>query len=312
MIRKIRKLHSSTLTYFIAVAEEGSFRAAARKIRIASSAVNRHILLLEEELGFTLFERQGRTLKLSAAGQILFDHCQGTVRSFEDALEDLDALRDVRSGLVRISASESFAAEIVPKICVEFSQAFPGIRLQVAVAESGAVISSIADDMCDVGFAFGKVNIANLRAVSCHDLPIGAVVGPDHPLASHDSVTLAECRDYPIVTPDENLSFGRRLNELSNLESRHKIAGIVGSSPRLMAGIARLNKHIAFQTRIGITDEIDRGALVFVPISDASLKPDTCMILASRRSEGRFASERFCDFSRDAISALLDGRPKPA
>src|SRR5262245_9869958 len=104
--RKLRRLHSAAFDYFIAVATEGSFRGAARGLRVAPSAINRQILLLEEELGCPLFERRGRELRLSSAGEIVLRHCKATVRSFEDAVEDLDALRDLRRGVVRVAASE--------------------------------------------------------------------------------------------------------------------------------------------------------------------------------------------------------------
>jgi DNA-binding transcriptional LysR family regulator len=312
MNRKLRKLHSSAFTYFMSVAAEGSFRGAARKLRIASSAVNRHVLLLEDELGFALFERHGRALALSRAGEVLFKHCKATVQSFEAAIEELDALRELRSGIVRVAASESFAAEIVPQICAQFADAYPGIRIHVTVADSAAVIELIEKDECDVGFAFGRITSKAIRTITTVSLPIGAVVGPGHPFARKQGVRIAECFKYPIVLPDTKLSFRQRLDEVTDMFSTAGAAGVEASSPRLMVGIARLDRHVAFQTKIGIMGDLAGKSLVFLPLTDKRLKPDSCTILASSRNKERFAAKTFGEFSKGALAKILPAQSTQA
>jgi DNA-binding transcriptional LysR family regulator len=305
MGRKIRKLHSATFNYFLAVAAEGSFRGAARRLRIASSAINRHILLLEAELGFTLFERHGRTLKLSNAGEILLHHCTATIRSFEDAAEELDALRDIRSGTVRIAASESFATDIVPAICAVFSDTYPGIRIHITVGDSTSVIASVENEQSDVGFAFGALGSRNIRTVAEFALPIGAIVGPEHPLARRNSVSIEECFAYPVVIPDTKLSFRRQLDKVTGLFAAHAGGGVEASSARLMIGIARSSRYVVFQTKLGIPTDLARGSLVFLPLTDTALKPDQCTVITSSRSEGRFAAERFCEVAIETMEKLM-------
>jgi DNA-binding transcriptional LysR family regulator len=298
-------LHSSAFLYFMSVATEGSFRGAARKLRIASSAVHRHVLLLEEEFGFPLFERHGRSVTLSTAGEIVLRHCKATVHNFEHAVAELDSLRNLRSGVVRVAASESFAAEIVPQICASFADAYPGIRIHVTVVDSDSVIASIESGDNEVGFAFGTLVHKRVSILSTIDLPIGAIVGPKHPLAGKKSVTVEECFSYPIVLPDHKLSFRKRLDEVTDLFATAKPAGVEASSPRLMIGIARLNRHIAFQTRLGIHGDLIRKSLVFLPLTDKRLKPDNCMIIASHTAKERFAANAFCDFATSTLKAML-------
>jgi DNA-binding transcriptional LysR family regulator len=302
--RKLRRLHSSSFVYFMAVAAEGSFRGGARKLNTASSAVNRHILLLERELGLSLFDRHNRSLTLSRAGEIVLAHCKGTVRSFDDALEALDALKDLHSGIVRVAASESFAVEIVPAICSRFSGEYPKVSVQVEVAGSDAVLDMIEKDVCDVGFAFGQINSSKLRIVSKADLEIGAIVGAGHPLFRRKTISVRECLSHPIVIPKTGLSFRDRLEKVTRHFSDAEQGGVVASSPRLMMAIARMGKHVAFQTRIGIADDVARGVLAFIPLNDKGLKPDRCAIVASKLAVGRFAAERFCEFAKVAMAGL--------
>jgi DNA-binding transcriptional LysR family regulator len=302
--KKLRKLHSSALTYFVSVANEGSFRGAARKLHVASSAVNRHVLLLEQELGFALFDRRGHNLQLTDAGQVVLRHCIGTMRGFDDALEQLDALRNVRSGVVRVAASESFAAEIVPEMCAEFSEAHPNVRIDVTVSASDQVLAAVAQDECDVGFAFG-VRGGDAREVASFELPVGAIVGPKHPLAARKAVSLRECSAYPLVIPDQKLSFRRCLDEVSDTFRDGRKGGIEASSPRLMLGIARMNHHVAFQTKVGLARDLRNGTICFLRLTDRGLKSDRVVIVASPKSEGRFAAQEFSAFAAHALKSRL-------
>src|SRR5262245_54531678 len=98
---------ASSYRYFGAVAEAGSIRGASRSLGIAPSAVSRQIALLEDEMGAKLFERNGRSLKLSAAGELLVHGLLDIDRAHENILANLDALRGLRSGKVRIATVES-------------------------------------------------------------------------------------------------------------------------------------------------------------------------------------------------------------
>ncbi len=297
MSRKMRRLHSSTLEYFLAVVDTGSFRGAAKKLRIAPSAVNRHILLLEQELGFELFERTPAKLNLSDAGEIVRRHCNETLLSFERTTEALDMLRGIRTGTVRIGASESFAAEFIPRLISKFSQQYPTIELRISEASSNQIIKMIEADELDVGFAFGAETPRRFNIAASIDLPIGAVVGMLHPLADRLSISIAECFNYQLVFPAANLSFRRQLDAVSDLFSAKTTAAIEASSPRLMVGMARLHHHIAFLTPLGMKNDLSHGDLVFIPLEDSGLKPDRCSLLTSFSSAERFAANRFVELA---------------
>lgn len=297
MLRQVRRLHSSALEYFLAVTEAGSFRAAARKLRIAPSAVNRHVLLLEEELGFELFERTPKQLKLSKAGELLRKHCIDTLRSFERTSEALNALRDLHTGVVRVGASESFAAEFVPYLCAKFSKEYPGVEIKVSVASSSRIIDLIDRDELDIGFAFGGDELRQGTIAARFALPIGAVVGGKHPLAKRKSVSIADCARHQMIFPTGELSFRRRLDEVSDLFSANRAAGIEASSPRMMIGIARLNHHVTFMTPLGLKADLDRRDLVFIPLEDDALEPDRCVLLTSFDAAERFAATRFAELA---------------
>ena len=92
------------LLYVDAIARAGSVRKAAERLNVAASAVNRQLLDLERELGVELFERLPRGMRATAAGETLLAHIRRQRRDFEATRQQLEALRGLRRGRVRIAA----------------------------------------------------------------------------------------------------------------------------------------------------------------------------------------------------------------
>jgi len=86
-------LHGRMLRYLDVVARVGTIRKAAAQLHIASSAINRQIIALEEELGEPLFERMPRRMRLTAAGEVLIQHVRETLRAHEQTMQQIEAMK---------------------------------------------------------------------------------------------------------------------------------------------------------------------------------------------------------------------------
>jgi DNA-binding transcriptional LysR family regulator len=95
-------LHSKLLRYLDEVARSGSIRAAAQRLNVASSAVNKQILMIEEQLGVKLFERLPRGLRLTAAGELMVAHIRQTMNNYRNVEADIRDLQGLRSGEVTL------------------------------------------------------------------------------------------------------------------------------------------------------------------------------------------------------------------
>src|SRR5271169_4579654 len=100
-------MHATVLKYFIEVARCGSVRKASENLFVASSAVNRQILNLEDELGTELFDRMPGGMRLNLAGERLLKHVQSTLHDFQVMRTELDALKGERSGHVKLASMDS-------------------------------------------------------------------------------------------------------------------------------------------------------------------------------------------------------------
>lgn len=287
--------------YFMAVAELGSVRAASRDLNVAASAISRQLILLETALGNRLFDRSGRGLKLAPAGEILLRGLRRAAQGHENTLDELAALRRLTRGLLRIATVESVSASVLPDMLEHFMRSYPGIQVAVTVAGSEAVTQLVREHQAELGFTFNPSSLDGLEALASRDLDLGAIMAPDHPLASAKKLSLADCAAHPLAWPSPGLSLRAILDSIP--AARKLRPAVECNSLRLMASLARRGSCIAFQTVIGIERELANGTLVFVPLSDKRLPVDRLRIVARAGAGARPTVEAFLEIVQHYLRA---------
>ena len=112
--RRHRLPHSAALHHADAVARYGSIREAARHLNISSSAVTRQVAMLEETLGFQLFERASDGMRPTYAGELIVEHFRNTLHDLGRTIGRIEASRGTRRGLITISTTDSLATSVLP------------------------------------------------------------------------------------------------------------------------------------------------------------------------------------------------------
>ncbi len=298
-----RNLYSPAMRYFLAAAEAGSIRAASRELNVASSAVNRQILWLEEALGLQLFDRVGRRIRLSQAGELLLAHVRRTFSDFEGTVAELDALKGLRRGTVSIASVESVSEKLLPAVISSFRKSFPGIHVNVSVSSSQEAARKVETAEADVGFTFDPPENSALTVAFQQELVIGALMRPDHPLAKAENLDLEECLKFPVALPAEGLSLRTRLDMVRNRITGVSRTYVEANSLRLMRALAREDGVIGFQTMIGCEDDLSSGTLVFKPLTDVPLQADRLCVITSSLRALALAPGMFFDHS---VLALKD------
>ena len=279
-VRSETAILSTAFRYFLAVADAGSIRAAARELNIVSSAVNRQVLLLEESLGIRLFDRVGRGLRLSEAGVLLARQVRETLDRYDDVVAELDTLRGLRRGRVRIATVESISVERLPDLLAAFWARWPGIETVLTIAGAEEVTRLVDDGQADIGFAFSTHPLEGLRLVHEEPHPVGALLAPDHPLAGRDRLAFDELLDEPLLLPARGMSLRAAVEPLIARHRRRLHVRAECNSLRLMSALVRRSHAVGFQTRAGIEADLAAGELVWRPIEDPELVTDRLMVVA--------------------------------
>ncbi|MEM8701250.1 MAG: LysR family transcriptional regulator [Pseudomonadota bacterium] len=301
-----RNLYSPAMRYFMAAAEAGSIRAASRELNVASSAVNRQILWLEDALGMQLFDRVGRRIRLSQAGELLLAHIRRTYSDFEGTVAELDALKGLRRGSVSIASVESVSEKLLPALISGFRKRYPGIHVSVSISSSQDAAAKVEAAEADVGFTFDPPENSALTVAFEHELVIGALMSPRHPLADRGALGLHDCLRFPVALPAEGLSLRTRLDLVRSRIPGASRTYVEANSLRLMRALAREEDVIGFQTMIGCEDDLAAGLLVFRPLTDAPLQADRLCVITSSLRALALAPGMFFDH---AVLTMKDNLP---
>jgi DNA-binding transcriptional LysR family regulator len=300
-----RVLYAPNLNYFVAVTEAGSIREASRRLNISASAVSRQILQLEEAVGIPLFERLGNKLRISAAGTVLLRHCTSTLRSLEATVAEIDALQELRTGIVRIGTVESASISLLPALIQSFAQNYPLIHVSVFMTSAEGVADGVAEGRVDIGYAFNPLHVDRFITHFRKHYSLGAVMSKDMALAKSKKVNLAECLKFSLVLPAAGLSIRATLDRLIGRHANELRTFVETNSLNFMNRLAQSGRFIGIQTRLGIEDLLKTGALSFVELSEPNLGMEEFAVITDAHSSLNLAAKAFLEHTMRTLPPLL-------
>ena len=285
-------LVSIRLHYFQLVAKLGSIRRAAEILDVAPSSISRVVAQLESELGTPLFERVRQRLKLTSAGELLVYHGRSSVEELARACTEIDDLRGLRRGTVSVAVVESVARGLLPAVLDAFWERYPDITVVTRVVGSQQAFDAVADGACDIAVAFDVRAPRTAQRIEGAVLGMGALVPPDHRCARKREARLSDFTGERLLLSDASLSLGSSVEDAIARSFGDFRRRALTNSIGFMIDLAAQGVGVAFQTRVGAEREIASGALVFVPIRDAQLRPRKLLLISRAKthmSEGAAA-----------------------
>jgi DNA-binding transcriptional LysR family regulator len=276
-------LHARILTYLDEVARLGSIRRAANRLNVASSAINRQILALESELGTPIFERMPRRLRLTATGEVLIAHVRETLKSHGRVTAQIEALKGLQRGEATIATMNGLAAGPLPGFTSSVLEAHPRVHIRLRVLPLDQIPNAVLTGEADIALGYNFPSSPGLRIVATHDLHLGAVVAPNHPLTKRQPAWLADCLDYPLVIADNSMTI-RPVVELAFTRAGLPLHPTVETnSIEFMSQIARAGRAITFLNPVDVGVSLSRGELVFIPFQDLNIDPITLKLAVRAR-----------------------------
>lgn len=184
------------LRIFAAVAERGSFTAAAEELFMTHSAVSQQMALLERQLGVPLMVRGPRGVELTEPGKVLAERATsllGTIANIEHEMRDLKA----QHACVRLGAFPTAGADLIPRVVREYRKRYADTRVVLRSAHAGDMPAALRDGSIHIGlvwdYDFAPRSVPpDVEWVHLADDPLCVLFPPDHPLAGEASVELAE------------------------------------------------------------------------------------------------------------------------
>jgi DNA-binding transcriptional LysR family regulator len=177
------------LQIFEAAARTLSFSRAAQLLHLTQPAVSMQVRQLEHFAGVPLFERTGRRLRLTDAGDELVLHARGVLRALEDADEAFAAMKGLRGGRVRL-ALVSTAKYFAPRLIARFAQTHPGVQVRLQADNREAVVRTLAANDVDMALMGRPPGDIDVEATPFADHPLVVIAPPSHPLARRRQIPI--------------------------------------------------------------------------------------------------------------------------
>ncbi len=195
----LNRIELRHLRYFLAVAEEQHFTRAAGRLNVTQPTLSHQIRELEGQLNLPLFDRVGRRVKLTAAGEMLLPYARRVARELAGAQTALDELHGLKRGALKVGIVQTVNACVIPEIVARFCAAHPGIELtcnEMAVAD---IETELESGRLDLGISFLPPARKNLEGRKLFAEELVAVVAADHVLAKRRQLRMSDVAKHPMA-----------------------------------------------------------------------------------------------------------------
>jgi len=290
------------LAVFHAAAQAGSMTRGAERLDISQPAVSKQVRQLERALGTHLFDRVGRRVRLSRAGEVLAAYAR---RLFALAHEAEEAMTDVRAagrGRLAIGASTTIGTYLLPGVLAEFWRRHPRVELLVQIENTEQVHRRLAGHELDLGLTEGPVEEGELDAEVFHQDELVMIAAPGHRLAGRPRVPLSAVREEPFILREPG-SGTRAVEEraLARLRLPVRVVMALGRTEAIKRVVAE-GVGLAVVSRLAVDAECAAGTLAVLPVAGLRIARPLHLVRRRGRRDGP-ALQAFCGVLRERTAA---------
>lgn len=258
------------LVTFREVAKLGSFSRAANKVFLSQSAVSAQIRQLEREYGDRLFDRSGKTVKLTPAGRVALVYAERLLKLREESqLAVADHGTRVR-GALKIGANEATCLYVLPKVFAAYCGLYPEVQISIYRNFSYKIVDKLEEGSLDIGIVTLPVRSPSLRVQPIFRDQLMLMVAPRNPLAKQKSVTVEEIAKQPLLFPKTGYTRGlmdklfRPYNSQLQIRMELPSVGMIKGFVAEGIGVSLISASFA-------ADDVRAGRAKLVAIRDVEL-----------------------------------------
>ncbi len=274
------------LQTFCEVAKWGNFTRAAEALGYAQSSVTTQIQKLEEQYGVVLFERAGRTMRPTQAGEVLLPYARQILALQSEAKTQLS---EQQTGTLTIGTIETLAAFYLPPILQTFCERYPRITLALQAGHEASIVRAVKEGHCDLGLILDHLSAD--RELVCLPLrkeTFAIIVRPDSSYSQLSEITVQDLAHAHLILTEEGCTYRAfLLHTLRQSHIPHHIVCGFGSLEAIKQCV-RCGLGIAFLPSVTVQEEVAQGKLQAIPFVHESDLYTQVMYL-----QGKWQSQAF-------------------
>lgn len=286
------------LEVFCKVYEMKSFSRAAKECLLSQPTVSEHIRYLETFLDLQLFDRLGREVVPTRAGEILYNYARRMLNLRREASRTLELYRGKMSGELDLGGSTIPGQYILPSLIGRFKQNFADIRIKLVIADTMKITNMVLEGSLELGVVGARMKNSKLQFDRLFDDELVLALAPDHEWAKRSSISLEELPDVPFIMREHGS--GTRMMMLEILErsdfdpQRLNVVAEMGSTDAIRQAI-KAKVGVSILSRRAIADELNFQQLCQISIKDLSFIRHFYLVTHKKRSRSPLA-QAFVDF----------------
>jgi DNA-binding transcriptional LysR family regulator len=292
------------LQLFMAVAQDGSFSAAADRFYITQSAVSQHVKDLEVSLGQKLFERGRRGVTLTPRGETLYTYGReiaALVARAENAVTDVAHLAE---GRVSLGVTPGIAVYLAPSWTLRFRAAYPRLTVAMQTGVTGEIVPEILAAHLEFGLIEGELEAYQQPRLAWRDLEEieqFIVVGPNHPWAEREELSLAELNRQPFIMRQAGSQSRAWLEGTLRPQGVVPLVATENDNLEAIKRSAAQGSCLAVLPRYVMEPEVAAGMLRAIPVAGRPLRRTLKLVWA--------ADSYFTPIARAYLAALTADYP---
>lgn len=274
------------LRTFAAVARLLSFHRAAAELNAAQSTVSARIAALETELGIRLFERLGRRVALTEAGERLVQYAAKLIDVEDEARAWVTGESRLR-GLLTVRVPESLCAYRLPPVIAAFRRRHPEVALHLTACTLNGLEKDLRQGITDLAFVMAdSVRGGDLNVEALGVEPLALVAAPHHPLATRDRVLARDLHGVTLVLSTADCAYRTVIEEALAAEGVQPSAGLEFSSAAALRGCVASGVGVTLLPVAAVRDELRAGTLRALAWADQPFETAVLMV----RHRGKWVS----------------------
>jgi DNA-binding transcriptional LysR family regulator len=293
------------LEVFCKVYELKSFSRAGKACLLSQPTVSEHIRHLETHLDVRLFDRLGREVVPTRAGEILYNYARRMLNLKREARQTLERYLGKMSGDLELGGSTIPGQYILPTLIGRFRENFPDIFIKLVIADTMKITNMVLDGGLELGVVGAKIKNNKLQYEQLFDDELVLAVSPEHHWAQRSAIRLEELPQAPFIMREQGS--GTRMTMLEILEQagldyqEFKVVAEMGSTDAIRQAI-KAKVGVSILSRRAIADELQFEKLRHIPVKGLSLARHFYLVTHNKRSRSPIG-EAFVEF-------LIENRDK--
>ena len=239
-------------------------------------AVTFQIRQLEEYFNTRLFDRTHNRVSLTEAGQRVYGFADRIFELYDEMENSIRELTGDVSGVVTLGASTTIAEYMLPFLLGDFKNKNPEVNIRLKVSNTEGIVTMVENNVIDLGIVEASVNNKNLQVDVCRIDQLVAIMPPNHPLASHKTLTANQLITFPFICREDGSGTREVIADYMakhvDTEESMKVCLELGS-PEAIKGAVEAGMGISIMSHSTVVKELKLKSLAAIPLSPSLERP---------------------------------------